>query len=70
MRKVNLTLSFKDDDEAKQFEDWLSRYIDIDDIIYLTDTKELYENDTHFKKLTSEYYRVKKLRNDYINEHL
>jgi hypothetical protein len=73
MRKINFTVEIPDDDftELKLIEalkvllgDSMTNYQ------VLTDTKDLYENDSYFKKITSEYYKAKKLRNDYINKKL
>lgn len=69
MRAVNLTVKFESNEEALRFEKWLNQYVEITDFVLLPDTKELYEKDTTFKKLTNEYYKAKKLRNDYINEY-
>ena len=73
MRKINFTVEIPDDDftELKLIEalkvllgDSMTNYQ------VLTDTKDLYENDSYFKKITGEYYKAKKLRNDYINKKL
>lgn len=70
MKKVNLTIELRDNEEIQAFEAWIKRYVKVVDFTHLSDTKELYENDNHFKSLTKDYYRIKKLRNDYINKKL
>ncbi len=69
MKKINLTIELRDNEEIQAFESWIRRHVKVTDFIHLSDTKELYETDNHFKKITSEYYKVKKIRNDYINQH-
>ena len=68
-RIVNFTIELETDQEVLDFEVWLERYVKIKDVTIIPDTKKLYETDSHFKKLTSEYYKAKKIRNDYINNH-
>ena len=68
MVTVNITLELENNEEVLSFEHWIKQYVNVKDLTILPDTKELYENDTHFKKLTKKYYEAKKLRNDYIND--
>ena len=68
MKKVNLTIELTDNKEIMEFEHWIRYYVNIIDFVILPDTKELYANDSHFKKLTKDYYRMKQVRNDYINK--
>lgn len=65
---VNLTVELDSNEEVLSFEHFLKQYVNVKDLTILPDTKELYENDTHFKKLTKKYYEAKKIRNDYINK--
>lgn len=68
MRRVNLTIEVDSDEEAFVFQSWLSDFVKIYDFSLLSDTKELYEKDSHFRKITSEYKKAKKIRNEYINK--
>ncbi len=68
MVTVNITLELENNEEVLSFEHWIKQYVNVKDLTILPDTKELYENDSHFKKLTKKYYEAKKLRNDYIND--
>ncbi len=69
MKVVNLTIELESSEEVLAFEHWLRDSAKVKDFQILPDTKELYENDSHFKYLAKKYYECKKLRNDYINEH-
>lgn len=69
MRRVNLTIEVDSDEEALIFQSWLSDFVKIYDFSLLSDTKELYEKDSHFRKITSEYKKAKKNRNEYINKY-
>ena len=72
MRKINITIEIEDNDLIElQLLDFLKDSLgdSIVDYQVLPDTKDLYENDSHFKKLTKAYYEAKRIRNDYINEH-
>lgn len=69
MKKVNLTIELRDNEEIQAFEYWINRYVKVTDFTHLSDTKDLYEKDLYFKKITKEYYKAKKARNDYINKH-
>lgn len=68
MRRVNLTIEVDSDEEALIFQSWLSDFVKIYDFSLLSDTKELYEKDIHFRKITAEYKKAKKIRNEYINK--
>lgn len=68
MVKVNLTLELLDNQEVLEFENWINQYVNVVDFQIITDTKDLYSNDTHFRKLTQIYYDAKRERNDYINK--
>ena len=70
MKKLNITIELNDDKEIYEFENWIRYYVNVVDFTILTDTKDLYENDNHFKKITKAYYDAKRVRNDYINEKL
>lgn len=69
MKKVNLTIELRDDEHIYHFEKFIRKNVEVKDFTILSDTKELYENDPAFKKIITDYRRVKKIRNDYINEH-
>lgn len=69
MRKVNITLEFENDEEAFSFQEWIKKYVSVFDFTLLSDTKEMYEKDSHFRKITSEYKKAKKIRDEYINKH-
>jgi len=72
-RKINFTVEIEDND---LIEHYLIKAMgemlgsSVVDYQVLTDTKDLYENDTTFRKLTSIYYDAKRKRNDYINSKL
>ena len=70
MRRVNLTIELRDEEEILNFEHWIRYYVKVVDLRIITDTKELYENDTHFRKLTKMYHDARRTRNDYINSKL
>ncbi len=69
MRTVNITIELDNDEQAYHFENFIRKQVNVKDFVLLPDTKKLYENDEHFKAMTKKYYAVKRLRNDYINEH-
>jgi len=69
-KKVNLTIELEDEAEILEFENWIKYYVTVIDFTHLTDTKELYENDSYFRKISNQYYDLKRLRNDYINSKL
>jgi hypothetical protein len=69
-RKINFTVEIDDNDLV---EHQLIKVINellgssLVDYQVLTDTKELYENDATFRKITKLYYDARRERNDYIN---
>jgi len=70
-RKINVTIEIDDNDVIEyNLHNTLKSILGTSLIDYskLTDTKELYENDEHFRKITKAYYSAKKTRNDYINK--
>ena len=67
MKKVNITIELVDDEQIHHFEIFLRKNVKVIDFVHLPDTKELYEKDEHFKDITKKYYKLKKIRNDYIN---
>ena len=69
MRTVNLTLEFKDKEEARSFELWLLQYTPIKKFVILPDTDELYDTDPAFKKMVKQLKKDKQIKNDYINKH-
>ena len=72
-RKINFTVEIDDNDyvEAELLK-ILSELLGASIIDYqvLTDTKDLYQNDSHFRAITKKYKEAKKVRNDYINSKL
>ena len=71
MRKINFTVEIVDNDLIefnliKALQKLLGN--SMVDYQVLTDTRDLYDNDAHFRKITAEYYKAKKIRNDYINQ--
>lgn len=67
-KKVNLTIVLDSDEEVLEFNNWIRHYVEVKDFIILTDTKELYENDSYFRDISKRYYKLKEIRNDYINK--
>ena len=68
MKKVNLTIELESNEEIQRFESWIKDVgVNVIDLTILTDTKELYESDEHFKDITKQYYAIKRIRNNYIN---
>lgn len=67
-KKVNLTIVLDSDEEILEFNNWIRHYVEVKRFIILTDTKELYENDSYFRDISKRYYKLKKIRNDYINK--
>lgn len=69
-RKINFTVEIDDNDMV---EHQLIKVINellgssVVDYQVLTDTKELYENDPAFRRITKLYYDARKERNNYIN---
>ena len=69
-RTVIFTVEFENDFLALRFEQHIKSLVNIKDILYLTDTSKLYDEDSHFRKLCSEFKKAKQNRNDYINKKL
>lgn len=69
MITVNFTIELEDNEELMRFEYWLKDLVNVKDLQIIPDTKDLYENDTHFRKITKIYRDARRVRNDYINEH-
>ena len=68
MKKVNFTIELESDEEILQFECWLEQHVNITDITILPDTKELYEDNAHFRKLCKDAKIAKQIKNDFINK--
>jgi len=68
MKTVNVTIELENDEQVYFFEQFIRKEVKVKDFQILPDTKELYENNSHFRKLTKAYYDAKKLRNDFIND--
>ena len=66
---VNFTIEINDT-EVMDFENHLRELVKVLDLRFLPDTKELYENDEHFRNLDKIYRKAKKQKNDYINKKL
>ena len=69
MKTINVTIELLDEQQIYDFEKFIRKEVTVKDFIILPDTKELYENDLHFKDITKQYYAIKRIRNTYINEH-
>lgn len=67
--KVVFTVEMEDEAEVLAFKDFVNEYVEVYDFTILTDTKAMYEKNSNFKKLCSDYKKAKKLRDDFINEH-
>lgn len=72
MRTFNFTVEIIDNDLAeynllKGLNEFLGEALK--DFKKLPDTKKLYETDPNFKKMTKEYYKAKRAREIYINNH-
>lgn len=72
-RKINFTVEIDDNDLIehhliKELNKLLGQ--SMVDYQVLPDTRELYQTDSNFKKLTKIYYDARNKRNDYINKKL
>lgn len=45
------------------------KHLKLIDYKVLPDTEELYNNNTHFRKIMSEYKKIKEKRDEYINNY-
>lgn len=45
------------------------KYLKLIDYKVLPDTEELYNNNSHFRKIMSEYKKIKEKRDEYINNY-
>ena len=72
-RTLNFTIEIEDNDFVEfNVHKFVSENFgsSLKDYQVMPDTKQMYEKSSHFKKLTKEYYKAKRVRADYINEHL
>lgn len=65
--KTNITINFLDENELYLFENYIKNYYDYD-LRILTDTQELYENDSNFRELCKKVKEAKYQRDTYINK--
>ena len=67
---VNITIELRDSQQSHDFEIYLRNHMFPEyNISYtnLPDTKKLYEDDKHFKKLVKNVKDANRIKNDYIN---
>lgn len=68
--KASFLIEFRDEHEAKRFENWIEfNGANIQSVTILPNTETLYENDSVFKAMVSAEKKAKKIKNDYINSH-
>ena len=67
MKKVNITLEIEAE-QLTNFEHWLKENVKVLDFRIVPDTKELYENDSTFKKLSKAVKEAQITRDRYYNE--
>jgi hypothetical protein len=73
MRKINITIEIQDNDLIEfKLNETLCVLLGNSMIDYqvLTNTKELYDNDEHFRKLCKLHKAAQREKNDYINSKL
>lgn len=68
MITINATFKIRKEDLI-DLEEWLKRNIDVVNFKIMPDTKKLYENDTHFKKLIKSKRDLNLEIDRYINDH-
>lgn len=66
MEKLNITLEIEKE-QLQNFENWLRNNLNVLDFKIVPDTKELYENDQHFKKLSKAVKDAQLERDRYYN---
>jgi hypothetical protein len=69
MTVVNLTIELADEEESHKFDSWIREYVNVKDYKIIPDTKELYKNDSFFKKIVDANKKAKRTINRYINDH-
>jgi hypothetical protein len=69
MTVVNLTIELADEEESRKFDSWIREYVTVKDYKIIPDTKELYKNDSFFKKIVDANKKAKRTINRYINDH-
>ena len=70
MQVVNITIELRDAQQSHDFEKYLRDHMLPEYTINYTnlpDTKKLYEDDKHFKKLVKNVKDANRIKNDYIN---
>lgn len=68
MKTINITLKI-DEHDLLNFEGWLRQNLDVIDLKILPNTKDLYNDDPHFKKLVKGVKSAQRIRDKYINDH-
>jgi len=68
MKTINVTLKVHEA-EITAFESWLNQQLEVIFFKVIADTEQLYEEDTHFKKLVKACKDANTKRDEYINEH-
>ena len=69
MRKVNFTLECETDEQAYFLDIFLRDNYKVLDYSMLPDTKQLYEDNKHFRSLVGAVRKVQRIKNDYINNY-
>ena len=68
--KVNITVEISRGSSLileREFQE--HEYLKLIDYKVLPDTEELYNNNSHFRKIMSEYKKIKEKRDEYINNY-
>jgi uncharacterized protein YktA (UPF0223 family) len=66
--KLNLTLEMESKEEVSKFIHFIEQYAEIHNWGILTDTTNMYKEDSFFKSISKSYYKSRQVRNDYINK--
>lgn len=67
--KLNVTIEVEDNEEVQRFITFIDRHTNLHDWSVLTDTTNMYKEDSFFKSISKTYYKARQVRNDYINKH-
>ena len=69
--KLNITIEVRDREQVQALVDHLEHKMELHVIDWsvLTDTTNMYKEDTFFKSISKTYYKARQVRNDYINKH-
>ena len=69
MKKANFTVAYQSDEEIFAFELWLRQQLEVTDFKLLSDTTDLYKDDSTFRELCMKVKAANRVKNDYINKH-